>query len=84
VVVPSLPFRVFQLQATSARALYGAGGIRRTRGFPHALAAARAGLVRSEIATPVLGNRRQDVDGQLIGVRVDHVVAQWSAAIAGA
>jgi hypothetical protein len=26
--------------------------------------------------TPVLGNRRQDVDGQLIGVRVDHVVAQ--------
>jgi hypothetical protein len=65
-----------QLQATSARALHGAGGIRRTSGFPRALAAARAALVRSEIATPVLGNRRQDVDGQLIGVRVDHVVAQ--------
>jgi hypothetical protein len=40
-----------QLQATSARALHGAGGIRRTSGFPRALAAARAALVRSEIAS---------------------------------
>ena len=35
----------------------------------------RLGTFRDRV-TPVLGNRRQDVDGQLIGVRVDHVVAQ--------